>query len=45
MLDIAGGRGELAFELLNLNNVRATIIDPRPASLPKQAKWLKVMFL
>ena len=42
VLDIGGGRGELSFELLNLNNIRATIVDPRPGSLGKQAKWLKV---
>ena len=42
VLDIGGGRGELSFELLNLNNIRATIVDPRPASLHKQAKWLQV---
>lgn len=42
VLDIGGGRGELSFELLNLNNIRATIVDPRPASLHKQAKWLRV---
>ena len=42
MLDIGGGRGELSFELLNLNTIKATIVDPRPASLHKQAKWLQV---
>jgi len=44
VLDIGGGRGELSFEMLNLNNIRATIVDPRPGSLSKQAKWLKVKF-
>ncbi len=42
VLDIGGGRGDLSFELVNLNNIRATIVDPRPGSLSKQAKWLKV---
>lgn len=45
ILDIGGGRGELAFELLNLNNIRAIIVDPRPGSLSKQAKWLKVILI
>ena len=40
-MDIGGGRGELSFELLNLNNIRATVVDPRPGCLSKQAKWLK----
>ena len=42
VLDIGGGKGEISFELLNLNNIRATVVDPRPGSLSKQAKWLKV---
>lgn len=42
VLDVGGGKGELSFELLNLNSIRATIIDPRPGSLHKHAKWLKV---
>ena len=42
VLDIGGGKGELSFELLNLNSIRATIVDPRPGSLHKHAKWLKV---
>ena len=42
VLDVGGGKGELAFELVNLNSIRATIIDPRPGSLHKHAKWLKV---
>lgn len=30
VLDVAGGRGELAFELANLNGIQATVLDPRP---------------
>ncbi|KAL3912924.1 MAG: hypothetical protein SGPRY_008166, partial [Prymnesium sp.] len=30
VLDVAGGQGALAFELLNLNEVPVTVIDPRP---------------
>ena len=32
VLDVAGGKGELAFELLNLSNVPATVVDPRPVT-------------
>eukprot|EP00854_Cymbomonas_tetramitiformis_P004086 gene4086-5062_t len=33
VLDVAGGKGELAFELLNLHGVRATVVEPRPLRL------------
>ena len=42
VLDIAGGKGELAFELVNLNNIRATVVEPRALKLAKQELWLKV---
>ena len=29
VIDVAGGAGELAFELLNLNDVPVTVVDPR----------------
>ena len=32
ILDIAGGQGELSFELVNLNSIQSTIIDPRGLS-------------
>jgi hypothetical protein len=35
VLDIAGGKGELAFELENLNRVPVTVVDPRPLNLGK----------
>jgi hypothetical protein len=35
VLDIAGGKGELSFELLNLNQIPSTVIDPRPLDLTK----------
>ena len=35
VLDIAGGKGELAFELENLNRVPVTVVDPRPMNLGK----------
>jgi len=41
VLDVAGGKGELAFQLLNLNNVaRCHVIDPRPLSLGRFQKRL-----
>ncbi len=42
VLDIAGGKGELAFELVNLNNIPATVVEPRALKLAKQELWLKV---
>ena len=36
VLDVAGGSGELAFELVNLNSIPTAIVDPRPL----QAKQL-----
>eukprot|EP00877_Chromochloris_zofingiensis_P003199 jgi/Chrzof1/12880/Cz07g10210.t1 len=35
VLDVAGGKGELAFELVNLNGIQATVVDPRPLHLDK----------
>ncbi|KAJ1478640.1 hypothetical protein T484DRAFT_1904169 [Baffinella frigidus] len=35
VLDVAGGKGELAFELVNLSKVPATVVDPRPLRLGK----------
>jgi hypothetical protein len=29
VLEVAGGKGELAFELVNLNNIPCTVVDPR----------------
>ena len=41
VLDVAGGKGELAFQLLNLNNVSSChVIDPRPLSLGRFRKRL-----
>ena len=36
VLDVAGGRGAVAFELIESHGVRTTVIDPRPARLTKQ---------
>ena len=40
--DVAGGSGELAFELCNLNGTPATVLEPRPLELHKRIKWLLV---
>lgn len=31
ILDVAGGKGVLSFELLNLNNIDSIVVDPRPS--------------
>ena len=41
MLDVAGGKGDLAFELVNLNRIPATLVEPRPACLHKRLLWLQ----
>ena len=38
VLDIAGGKGELAFELQNVTGVPVTVIDPRPMRLDAYVK-------
>jgi hypothetical protein len=30
VIDVAGGKGELSFELMNLNGWKSTVFDPRP---------------
>jgi hypothetical protein len=30
VLDVAGGKGELSFELINLSSIPSTVCDPRP---------------
>eukprot|EP01130_Rhizamoeba_saxonica_P007612 TRINITY_DN3078_c0_g1_i2.p1 TRINITY_DN3078_c0_g1~~TRINITY_DN3078_c0_g1_i2.p1 ORF type:complete len:304 (-),score=41.99 TRINITY_DN3078_c0_g1_i2:610-1521(-) len=30
LIEVAGGKGELSFELVNLNGIPCTVIDPRP---------------
>lgn len=42
VLDIAGGRGDVSFELQTVRGIRCTLIDPRPQKLSKsQRKWLQ----
>eukprot|EP00536_Pseudo-nitzschia_multiseries_P013190 jgi/Psemu1/290714/fgenesh1_pg.546_\ len=45
VLDVAGGKGELAFQLLNLNNAASChVVDPRPLSLDRYRKRLRKGF-
>jgi hypothetical protein len=42
ILDIAGGRGDLAFELATRRGLHCAVVDPRPAKLKKwQVKYQK----
>ncbi len=41
VVDVAGGKGELAFELINLNGVAATVIDPRHVDCTRCVKKLR----
>jgi len=38
IIDVAGGKGELSFELENLNNLRCVVWDPRPLKLTRYAR-------
>ena len=40
VLDVAGGKGELAFELVNLNAIPATVVEPRPLQLARPLRLL-----
>ena len=40
ILDVAGGQSELAFQLVNLNDIPCTVIDPRPYSC--EVEWKSV---
>lgn len=41
VIDIAGGKGELAFEMENLSGIRTHVIDPRPLTLRNAfLKWI-----
>ena len=41
VLDVAGGKGELAFEFLNLNGVMSTVVDPRSMDLYRYKRKLR----
>ena len=42
VLDVAGGKGELAFELSNLSGIPATVCDPRPLQLSGFVRRLRL---
>lgn len=44
ILDVAGGKGEVSFEILNLNNLPSTVFDPRPLDLYRYKRKLKFGF-
>ena len=45
VLDVAGGKGELSWELLNLNNINSILVEPRQSSFDKKEKdWNKGLF-
>lgn len=41
VLDVADGKGALAFELANLNGLPATVLDPRPLALGRHILLLQ----
>lgn len=41
MVDVAGGKGELAFELMNLNGISTTVVDPRHTEFTRCLKKLR----
>jgi len=45
VLDVAGGKGELSWELQNLMGVESVVVDPRPLTLSAiERKWTQGMF-
>ena len=42
VLDIAGGKGQLSFELLNLQAVPTTVVDPRPVNVAKYCESFRM---
>jgi hypothetical protein len=44
VLDVAGGKGEVSFEIVNLNQIQSTVYDPRPLDLFRFKKKLQFGF-
>ena len=41
ILDVAGGKGELSFEFVNLNGITSTVFDPRPLEVNRFVRKLE----
>ena len=41
VIDVAGGKGELSFEIYNLNGIKSTVFDPRPMELRRFIRKLE----
>ena len=45
VLDVAGGKGELSFELVNLNGIPTAVVDPRVSDVQEyRDKWDKGLY-
>lgn len=44
VLEVAGGKGEISFQLVKINGVPATNVDPRPGELSKFRRALELGF-
>ena len=42
LLDVAGGMGELSWELVNVNQLPSTVMDPRPLDPKESLRKLRV---
>ena len=40
VLDVAGGKGSISFELFTKRGIPSTLIDPRPRKLRKEVLYL-----
>jgi hypothetical protein len=41
ILDVGGGKGELSFEMVNLNGINSVVVDPRPLALGSYRRKLR----
>ena len=45
VMDVAGGKGELSFELKTYGGIESTIVDPRPMDIVRMLKGLTAMHI
>ena len=45
VMDVAGGKGELSFELKTYGRIESTIVDPRPLDIVRMLKGLTAMHI